>query len=219
MRKLVILIVVGLWVLGLGAHTSLAGNSALKEALELDRQGFLAESIPEWNKFLQTQPEKKLNIYAQIKIIIAYSKTGSVGEALQSAKTLAASFPDHYDVQFNLGNMLSATHQYAEAAQAYLKAATMKPDEGLAFVGYGICLFGDHKPDEALKVLRKVRKIFKTQKNIGWYQHVRIMIGQIKGFAIYPPDFSNLWRTNNLTKVRETYESSVFAVFEKQLNL
>ena len=219
MRKLVILIIVGLWVLGLGAHTSLAGNSALKEALELDRQGFLAESIPEWNKFLQTRPEKKLNIYAQIKIIIAYSRTGNVGEALKSAKALAASFPDHYDVQFNLGNMLSATHQYAEAAQAYLKASTMKPDEGLAFVGYGICLFGDQKPDEAVKVLRKVRKIFKSQKNIGWYQHVRIMIGQIKGFAIYPPDFSNLWRTNNLTKVRETYESSVFAVFEKQLNL
>ncbi|MDH5458523.1 MAG: hypothetical protein OEY26_07410, partial [Nitrospinota bacterium] len=62
MRKLVILIIVGLWVLGLGAHTSLAGNSALKEALELDRQGFLAESIPEWNKFLQTRPEKELNI-------------------------------------------------------------------------------------------------------------------------------------------------------------
>ncbi|MDH5789431.1 MAG: tetratricopeptide repeat protein, partial [Nitrospinota bacterium] len=136
MRKLVILIIVGLWVLGLGAHTSLAGNSALKEALELDRQGFLAESIPEWNKFLQTRPEKKLNIYAQIKIIIAYSRTGNVGEALKSAKALAATFPDHYDVQFNLGNMLSATHQYAEAAQAYLKASTMKPDEGLAFVGY-----------------------------------------------------------------------------------
>ena len=219
MRKLVILIIAGLWVLGLGAHTSLAGNSALKEALELDRQGFLAESIPEWKKFLQTRPEKKLDIYAQIKIIIAYSRTGNVGEALKSAKALAASFPDHYDVQFNLGNMLSATHQYAEAAQAYLKASTMKPDEGLAFVGYGICLFGDQKPDEAVKVLRKVRKIFKSQKNIGWYQHVRIMIGQIKGFAIYPPDFSNLWRTNNLTKVRETYESSVFAVFEKQLNL
>jgi tetratricopeptide (TPR) repeat protein len=219
MRKLMIHIVVVLWVLGLGAHTSLAGNSTLKEALELDRQGFIAESIPEWKKFLQTRPEKKLDIYAQIKIIIAHSKTGSVGEALKSAKALAASYPDHYDVQFNLGNMLSATHQYAEAAQAYLKAATMRPDEGLAFVGYGICLFGDQKPDKAVKALRKVKKLFKSQKNIGWYQHVRIMIGQMKGFAMYPPDFSNLWRTNNLTKVRETYESSVFTVFEKQLNL
>ncbi len=219
MHKLVIHIVVGLWVLGLGPHTLLAGDSALKEALELDRQGFIAESIPEWEKFLQTRPEMKLHIYAQIKIIIAHSRTGNVGEALKSAKALAAAYPNHYDVQFNLGNMLSATHQYAGAAQAYQKATTMRPDEGLAFVGYGICLFGDQKPDEAVKVLIKVRKLFKSQKNIGWYQHVRIMIGQIKGFAMYPPDFSNLWRTNNLNKVRQTYESSVFTVFEKQLNL
>jgi len=209
MHKLVIHIVVGLWVLGLGPHTLLAGDSALKESLELDRQGFIAESIPEWEKFLQTRPEKKLHIYARIKIIIAHS----------TAKALAAAYPNHYDVQFNLGNMLSATHQYAGAAQAYLKATTMRPDEGLTFVGYGICLFGDQKPDEAVKVLIKVRKLFKSQKNIGWYQRVRIMIGQIKGFAMYPPDFSNLWRTNNLNKVRQTYESSVFTVFEKQLNL
>ena len=219
MRKLVIHIVFGLWVLGLSPHTLLAENPALQEALKLDRQGFLAESIPEWKKFLQTQPEKKLLIYAQIKMTAAYSRTGNVGEALKTAKALAASHPDHYDVQFNLGNMLSATHQYAEAAQAYLKATTMRPDEGLAFVGYAISLFGDQKSDKAVQVLRKVKKLFKEQKNISWYQHVRIMIGQIKGFAIYPPDFSDLWRTNNLTKVRETYESSVLAVFEKQLDL
>jgi tetratricopeptide (TPR) repeat protein len=219
MRKLVIHIVVGLWIFGLGPHTLLAGNSALQEALKLDRQGFLAESIPEWKKFLKTQPEEKLAIYAQIKMTIAYSRTGNFGEALKSAKALAASHPDHYDVQFNLGNMLSATHQYAGAAQAYLQATKMRPDEGLAFVGYGICLFGDQKPDKAVQVLHQVRKLFKSQKNISWYQHVRIMIGQIKGFAIYPPDFSTLWRTNNLTKVRETYQSTVFKVFEKQLNL
>ncbi|MDH3256284.1 MAG: tetratricopeptide repeat protein [Nitrospinota bacterium] len=219
MRKLVIHLVVGIWVLGLGPHTLLAGDASLQEALKLDRQGFLEESIPEWKKFLQTRPEKKLDIYAQIKIIIAYSRTGNVGEALQSAKALAASYPDHYDVQFNLGNMLSATHQYAEAAEAYRKATLMRPDEGLAFVGYGICLFGDQKLVEAVKVLREVKELFKSQKNISWYQHVRIMIGQIKGFEMYPPDFSTLWRTNNLTKVRETYESSVFTDFEKQLNL
>jgi len=219
MRKLVIHIVVGLWVLGLGTHTLLAANSALQEALKLDRQGFLAESIPEWQKFLQSQPEKKLLIYAQIKMTVAYSRTGNYGEALKSVKALAASHPEHYDVQFTLGNILAATHQYADAAQAYLKATTMRPKEGLAYVGYAISLFGDQKPDKSVQVLRKVRKLFKSQKNISWYQHVRIMIGQIKGFAVYPPDFSDLWRANNLTKVRETYESSVLTVFEKQLNL
>ena len=219
MRKLMIHFVVGLWVLGLGTQTLLADNSALQEALKLDRQGFIAESIPEWKKFLQTQPETKLLIYAKIKMTMAYSRTGDISEALNTAKALAASHPDHYDVQFNLGNMLGATHQYAGAAQAYLRATQMRPDEGLAHVGYGICLFGDQKLVEAVQVLRQVKKLFKSQKNISWYQHVRIMIGQIKGFEMYPPDFSNLWRTNNLKKVRETYQAGVFTEFEKQLNL
>lgn len=219
MRALIIHLIAGLWVLGLGVSPLRAGSAALEEALKLDRQGFLAESVPEWEKFLGTGPEKKLDIYAHIKITFAHSHTGNVGEALKTAKALAAAHPDHYDVQFNLGNMLSATHQYAEAAEAYLKASTLRPDEGLAYVGYGICLFGDQKPVLAVQVLRKVKDLFKSQKNIRWYQHVRIMIGQIKGFAMYPPDFSTLWRTNNLKKVREAYETGVFPTFEKQLNL
>ena len=219
MRKLMIHIIVGLWVLGLGPPTLFADNSALQEALKLDRQGFIAESIPEWQKFLKTNPENKLVIYANIKMIIAYSRSGDISQALKTAKALAKSHPKHYDVQFNLGNILSTTHQYAEAAQAYQQATVLRPDEGLAYVGYGICLFGDQKPDKAVQVLRKAKKLFKSQKNISWYQHVRIMIGQIKGFAMYPPDFSDLWRTNNLIKVRETYGSSVLTVFEKQLNL
>ncbi len=209
---------VGIWVFGFAPHTLLAMDSALKEALELDRQGFIAESIPEWNRFLQTGPEKKLHIFAQIKITIAYSRTANFGEALKSAKALATAYPDHYDVQFSLGNMLSATHQYAGAVQAYQKATAMRPREGLAYVGQGLSLFGDQKPEESIQVLRTVRKVFKGQKNIGWYQNVRIMIGQIKGFAPYPPNFSDLWLANNLKKVRETYESAVFKVFEKQLN-
>ena len=214
-----IAIVMGIGVLGFAPHPLLAGDPALKEALELDRQGFIAESIPEWNRFLKTGPEKNLHIFAQIKMTIAYSRTGNFGEAVKSAKNLAASYPGHYDVQFNLGNMLSATHQYAGAVQAYRKSTAMRPREGLAYVGQGLSLFGDQKPEESVQVLRQVRKLFKGQKNIGWYQNVRIMIGQIKGFAPYPPSFADLWLANNLKKVRETYESAVFKVFEKQLNL
>jgi len=219
MRIPTLALVVALWIYGFTPHALAAADSALKEALDLDRQDFIAESIPLWQQFLQTRPEKKLHIYAQIKMSIAYAKTGNFGEAVQSAKTLAETYPDHYDVQFNLGNMLSATQQFDGAVKAYREATMMRPDEGLAYVGYGLSLFGDQKPDEAVSALRKVRKLFKVQKNISWYQHVRFMIGQIKGFAMYPPDFSSLWLANNLKKVREFYESSVFKVYEKQLSL
>ncbi|MDH5764031.1 MAG: tetratricopeptide repeat protein [Nitrospinota bacterium] len=219
MHKFIIHLIAGFWVIALGPQALLAENSALEKALKLDQQGFIAESIPEWDRFLKSGPEKDLAIYARIKRSIAYSRSGNVGEALKSVKILAESFPDQYDVQFHLGNMLSMTHQYAEASQAYLKATALRPGEGLAYVGYGICLFGDQKPEKAIEVLRKVRKLFKSQKNISWYQDVRIMIGQIKGFAVYPPDFSELWRANNLKKVRDTYESSVLTVLQKQLNL
>ncbi len=219
MRIPALTLIVALWIFGFATHGLSAADPALKEAMELDRQDFIAESIPLWQQFLQTRPDKKLQIFAQIKMSIAYAKTGNFGEAVQSAKALAETYPDHYDVQFHLGNMLSATQQFDGAAQAYRKATTMRPGEGLAYVGYGLSLFGDQKPDEAVSVLRKVRKLFKVQKNISWYQHVRIMIGQIKGFAMYPPDFSRLWLANNLKKVREFYESSVFKVYEKQLNL
>ncbi len=219
MRIPTLALVVALWIYGFTPHALAAADSALKEALELDRQDFIAESIPFWQQFLQTRPEQKLHIYAQIKMSIAYAKTGNFGEAVQSAKALAETYPGHYDVQFNLGNMLSATQQFDGAVKAYREATTMRPDEGLAYVGYGLSLFGDQKPDEAVSALRKVRKLFKVQKNISWYQHVRIMIGQIKGFARFPLDFSSLWLNNNLKKVREFYESSVFKVYEKQLSL
>ena len=212
-------IALALWILSPGNHYSYAADPELTEALTLDRQGFIAESIPHWHKFLQTSPKTDLQIYAQLKISIAYAKTGSFGEAVKAAQSLAEAHPAHYDAQFNLGNMLSATHQFTEAGRAYNKAADLNKEEGLAFVGLGLSLFGEGKPDEAVKVLRKVRKLFKSQKNISWYQHVRIMIGQLKGFAPYPPSFSELWLTNNLNKVRETYQKSVFREFEKQLGL
>ena len=93
------------------------------------------------------------------------------------------------------------------------------PNEGLGYVGLGLSYFGEQKPEPAIKILRKVRNLFKSQKNVAWHQNARIMIGQIKGFAAYPPNFANLWLTNNLKVVRDTYESSVFKAFVEEWNL
>ncbi len=215
-KSLIVSILIYLFIL---PGTGFSENSVLQEALTLDRQGFIEESIQAWKKVLESNPEKKIQIFAQIKLCIAYSKSSMFGDALKEAKSLAEKFPNQFNVAFNLGNMYSATHQYKQAIDAYKKVVELQPDEGLGYVGLGLSLFGNQVVEESLITLRKVRKLFKTQKNISWYQSVRIMIGQIKGFAPYPPDFSNLWLANNLREIRTTYEQTIFRNFEKQLNL
>ncbi len=201
------------------ATLSFAETTAIKEALELDRQGFVGESIEPWKRFLDTSPKENLHVYGGIKLTIAYAKIGKALESLQTAQVLAQSYPENFDVQFNLGNAQSSIRKFKEAVAAFQKADTLRPQEGLTKVGLGLSLFGDGRTEDAVQVLREVRKLFKKQKNIPWYQNIRIMIGQMKSFAPYPPDFSNLWLTNNLKLVRDTYEESVLKQLEEQLDL
>ncbi|CCQ91916.1 exported hypothetical protein [Nitrospina gracilis 3/211] len=191
----------------------------LQEALTLDRDEFVAESIAAWQKYIETSPPKNMHIYAGVKMCIAYAKTGRFLEAMKAAQALADKYPNHYDVQFNLANMMSAVQRFDQAVAAFHKVVEMRPQEGLGHVGLGLALFGNGKTDEAVKRLRQARALFKEQKNISWYQNVRIMIGQMKSFAPYPPDFSNLWLTNNIRTIRDTYETGVFRQYEETLNL
>ncbi len=199
------------------------GSSALadpfKEALTLDRQGFYQETLPHWKKFLESRPEKKLDVYGHIKLCIVMNRMGNLGQAFEVAKRLADRYPDDFHAQFNLGNMTSAVKMYPEAITAYQTVTQMHPKEGLGHIGLGLSLFGDRKTDQSLDTLRKVRSLFKKQKNISWYQNTRIMIGQIKSFAPYPPDFSDLWLNNNLKSIRDTYNRTLFLEYEKGLNL
>lgn len=149
----------------------------------------------------------------------ALAHSGQLNDAMEEAVKLAKRHPDDFHVQFNLGNMTSAIRKYPEAVKSYQKIVTSHPKEGLSYVGLGLSLFGDRKTDESVKTLRQVRKLFKKQKNISWYQNVRIMIGQIKSFAPYPPDFSDLWLTNTLKDVRDTYRDTLFREFEDNLGL
>lgn len=207
------------WLMLISVAPAAEKHPSLEEALELDRQDFIAESIVPWQKFLATDPPKDLYVYAGIKLSIAHAKIGRFLEAMKTAQAVAEKYPDHYEAQFNLGNMLNAVQQYSKAAQAFQKVTEMRPGEGLGYVGLGLSYFGDGKTDEGVKTLRKARKLFKEQKNISWYQNIRIMIGQMKSFAPYPPDFSNLWLTNNVKSVRDTYEKGVFRRYEDTLNL
>ncbi len=202
-----------------GLIASPAFADSLKEALSLDRQGFYQETLPHWKKFLASKPEKKLDIYGHIKLCIVMNRMGDLGQAFEVAKKLADRYPDNFHAQFNLGNMTSAVKMFPEAVEAYRVVVTMQPDEGLGHIGLGLSLFGNRQTDPALQVLRKVRSLFKKQKNISWYQNTRIMIGQIKSFAPYPPTFSDLWLNNNLKTIRDTYHRTLFLEFEKELDL
>ena len=213
---------VWVWTMGLwlaAALPAFADHPDLKEAMELDRQGFFGESIQPWTRFIETQPEKNLHIFAGIKLTLAYAETGKMLESLKIAQSLGETYPQDFDVQLNHGNTLSGVRKFSAAVTAFRTAVTARPEEGLAQVGLGLSLFGDGQTEDAVKVLRKARTLFKKQKNISWYQNVRIMIGQMKSFAPYPPEFSNLWLTNNLKIIRDTYAATVFKQFEEQLNL
>lgn len=210
-----------LWTLSLLAVPGLlqAEPKALEEALSLDRQGFVQEALPFWKTFAASQPDRDLAIYAQLKIGAALSQAGKLGAALDSARKLADRFPGNFHAQFNLGNIASAIRQFPQAVEAYAATVKIRPEEGLGYVGLGLTLFGSQETERSVKTLRQVRRLFKKQKNISWYQNVRIMIGQMKSFAPYPPDFANLWLSNNLKEVRETYMRTLFLDFEKELNL
>ncbi len=190
-----------------------------KEALTLDRQGFYQETLPHWKAFLASRPEQKLDVYGHIKLCIVMNRMGDLGQAFEAAQHLADRYPDDFHAQFNLGNMTSAVKMFPQAIEAYQIVTQMHPEEGLGQIGLGLSLFGNRQADPALDILRNVRSLFKKQKNISWYQNTRIMIGQIKSFAPYPPDFSDLWLNNNLKNIRDTYHRTLFLEYEKELNL
>lgn len=194
-------------------------NAHLEEAMTLDQQGFVAESVPVWQAFLGTEPPKELYVYGAIKLSLAQAKMGRFLDAMKTAQVLANKYPDHFEAQFNLGNMMSAVQRFDQAVEAFKKVVAMRPQEGLGYVGLGLAYFGGGNTEEGVKTLRQARELFKEQKNISWYQNIRIMIGQMKSFAPYPPDFSNLWLTNNIRTVRDTYEKGVFRRYEETLDL
>ena len=196
-----------------------ASDDPLQEALKLDRQGFVEEAIPLWKQFLATTPEKQSHIFSQIKLCHALFSGGQLREAVESAQNLAQKYPDSFEAQFNLGNQSSALKRFPKAVKAYEAALAINPKEGLGYVGLGLSLFGGQDTERSVTVLRKARTLFKKQKNIAWYQNVRIMIGQMKSFAPYPPDFSDLWLTNNLKLIHDTYRETLFRQFAEDLNL
>ncbi len=194
-----------------------AEQDLFNKALKSDKQGFLNDAVVNWKMFLANQPETDLRIFAQIKLSIAYLKLEQPQYALETAQDLRNFAPENFHANFNSGNILSGLRKFSDAADAYKTVVRLNPEKGLGYVGLALCEFGNRNQKKAIALLREAKEIFKKKKNISWHRDTRIMIGQIRSFEKYPPNFSNLWLTNNLKTVRNTYEKRILRKYQKSL--
>ena len=183
-------------------------NATLKEALELDRDGFYEEAIEHWEK-LRTDAPANIQLFAGLKLSGTHSKLFNLIEAEEVAKALSESHPGKYEAWFSFANASGALKKYPQAITAFKKTVELKPDEGLGKVGLAIAYFGNEKPDLAIAELKGAMKIFKANKNISWYRDSHLAIRQIKDFARFPPKYANLWLEKNLKRIQDTFENSV----------
>ena len=182
----------------------------LKKARTLEGNGFLEEATQSWEKLTTVDTNLNFVIYAQLKLGTTYLKLKQFEKSIDILKITTMSHPDNFDAHFSLANSLSAIKNFPEAIESYKKTITLKPKEALSYVGLGLSLFGNGDSESAIKALLKANKSFKEKKNISWHRDTRVMIAQIKHFAKFPPHFSNLWLSNNLKLVHDTYEKAVF---------
>ena len=181
---------------------------SLKEALELDKDGFYEEAIKYWEKLLIDTPSN-IRLFAGLKISGTNTKLGNLNRAVEVSQNLTESHPQQYESWFSFANTSGAIKKYPQAISAFKKTIKLKPEEGLGKVGLAFAYFGDEKPDLAIEALKDAMQKFKANKNISWYRDCRLAIRQIKDFARFPPKFAELWLKNNLKRVQETFENSV----------
>ena len=183
-------------------------KTSLKEALELDKDGFYEEAIEYWEKLLIDSPPN-IRLFAGLKISGTNTKLGNLNRAMEVSQNLTESHPQQYESWFSFANTSGAIKKYHQAISAFKKTIKLKPEEGLGKVGLAFAYFGDEKPDLAIEALKDAMKNFKANKNISWYRDCRLAIRQIKDFARFPPKYAELWLKNNLKRVQETFENSV----------
>ena len=181
----------------------------LEKAWNLDKDRFFEDAANYWQKTIDANPPPNITLYAKLKLSNTYSRLGQLDKAIDISEALTESNPGHYDSWFHLANAFAASREYSQAAEAFKKATTLKPEEGLSRVGLAFAYFGDKKPDFAIAELIKSMRIFKANKNISWYRDSRLAINQVKGFARFPPNFADLWLEKNLIRVQETYLNTV----------
>ncbi len=187
-----------------------SSQELLEKAQTLNRNGFLDEAAVVWEKLATTDTDPNRTVYARLMVGNTYLKLQQFQKSIDTMEAIAQSHPDNFDAHFHLANSLNALKKFPEAITAFEKTTALRSEEGLGYVGLGLSLFGNRDSKKAIEALLKANKLFKLKKNISWYRDTRVMVAQIKHFAKFPPSFSDLWLTNTLKLVRDTYEKSVF---------
>ena len=208
MKSLIVIFTVISLLLFLENTNAESYKTSFKKAIELDRDGFLEDSIDYWEKSRIGSPSN-IKLFSGLKIVGPYTKLGDLNRAVEVSRALTESHPKQYESWFSYANASGALKNYTQAISAFKKSIELKPREGLGKVGIAFALFGDNKPDLAIAYLKDAMKIFKANKNISWYQDCRLAIRQIKDFARFPPKFAQLWLGKNLKRVQDTFENSV----------
>ena len=185
-------------------------KESLKQAQALDDNGFLDEALEIWKELSATTTNSNLDIYVSLKLGTTYLKLKQFQKSIDTLKAISEAHSDSFDDNFHFANSLSTTKNFSEAIKVYAKTITLKPDEGLSYVGLGLSFFGVGDTEKAIEAILTANLLFKKKKNIAWHRDTRVMISQIKNFSKYPPHFSNLWLNNNLKVVQDTYEKAIF---------
>ena len=212
MTRLILFPIIFLLFLNTFVASALAKDfkESLKQAQALDDDGFLDEALEIWKELSTTTTNSNLDIYVSIKLGTTYLKLKQSHKSINTLKAISESHPDSFDANFHFANSLSATKNFSAAIKPYSITTTLKPDEGLSYVGLGLSFFGVGDSKKAIEAILKANLLFKKKKNIAWHRDTRVMISQIRNFSKFPPHFSSLWLNNNLKVVHDTYEKAIF---------
>ena len=86
-------------------------KNSLKEALELDKNGFYEEAIEYWEK-LRVDTPSNIRLFAGLKISGTNTKLGNLNRAVEVSQNLTESHPQQYESWFSFANTSGAIKKY-----------------------------------------------------------------------------------------------------------
>jgi len=119
-------------------------------------KGQVAESIPQWRKAVELDPEDEL---ARVNLGIALDHEGLVDEAIAHYRKAIDIAPEHVSAYDNLAADLVQKGELDAAIEAYLASLRIKPDSAPTQTNLGTALLEKGRIDEAIEHCQKALAI------------------------------------------------------------